>query len=170
MAILKELYQSYASRFLGIECELVLHSSEAKFLDLDLYVPKFAGKYRANPHMCSESQKFFLDIAFRMAMINLAKRLSDSPGSFICETPESALDLAYIDNVAEMFKIFAKQGHNIISTSNLQPGSLAKPILGEYTRKQRLESTLNLMDYGVLTDVQKDKLPELQKQLENILG
>ncbi|GAH53440.1 unnamed protein product, partial [marine sediment metagenome] len=58
---------------------------------------------------------------------------------------------------------------SILSTSNIQPGSLAKPILSKYTKQQRPESILNLMEYGLLTDVQRDNLPELEKQLANIL-
>jgi len=169
MELLGDSYESYATRFLGIKCELITHPADAKFLDLDLYIPKFADKVRPNPHSCSESQRFFLDIAFRMAIIDLAKQLSNSSGSFICETPESALDIAYIGNVAGMFNIFAEHGHSILSTSNIQPGSLAKPILSKYTKKQRLESILNLMEYGSLTDVQRANLPDLKKQLADIL-
>lgn len=169
MELLGDSYESYATHFLGIKCELIPLPADAKFLELDLYIPKFADKVRPNPHSCSESQRFFLDIAFRMAMIDLAKQLSNSSGSFICETPESALDIAYIENVAGMFNIFAEHGHSILSTSNIQPGSLAKPILSKYTKQQRPESILNLMKYGLLTDVQRVNLPELEKQLAYIL-
>ena len=169
MESLGELYKSYATKFLGIECELIPHPAEAKFLDLDLYIPKFAGKPRPKPYFCSESQRFFLDIAFRMAIIDLARQLTNLSGSFICDTPESSLDIAYIDNVAGMFKLFAGRGHSVLSTSNLQPGSLAKPILSDYSRQQRSESILNLMEYGSLTEVQKVKMPDLEKELKNIL-
>jgi hypothetical protein len=169
IGVLGRLYQQYATAFLGIPCELELHQAPIEFLDISLYVPKFDDQIRATPESCSEAQRFFLDIAFRMAMIDLCYRLGDSRGSFICETPENALDIAYVDNVAEMFRSFSRNGHVLLATSNLQPGALAGPLLAEYTLDQRKESTLNLLEYGVLSKVQKDHLVALNEQLNHIL-
>lgn len=170
MERLGKLYEQYATAFLGTSCLLEKDAAQVKFLELDLYVPSFNNEVRSSPDTCSEAQRFFLDIAFRMAMIDLAKELSNAEGSFICETPENALDLAYVDNVATMFKRFSKGRHSLIATGNLQAGALAKPMLSDYSTEQRRESILNLLDYGILSKVQEDKRHELERELTSILG
>lgn len=167
---LGKLYENYASSFLGIPCQLDTKEANIQFLSLNLYVPKFDDQLRPNPDSCSEAQRFFLDIAFRMAMIDLSRELSQSNGSFICETPESALDITYIDNVASMFKMFSKEGHAVITTGNLQPGGLAGPILADESKKVRSQSILNLVKYGRLSAVQKANIDDLHKEFENILN
>ncbi len=167
---LGELYKNYASSFLGIPCELDTKEADIQFLSLNLYVPKFDDQLRPDPDSCSEAQRFFLDIAFRMAMIDLSKELSQSDGSFICETPESALDITYVDNVASMFKMFSKEGHSLITTGNLQPGGLAGPILADESKEVRRQSILNLVQYGRLSTVQKNNIEDLRKEFENILN
>ena len=82
----------------------------------------FADEERKSPETCSESERFFLDIAFRMALLELAGELSDSSSTFICETPETALDLAYTKNVSEMFSRFAKHGFALVLSANIQLG------------------------------------------------
>lgn len=167
---LSELYQSYASAFLGKECSLVKVESDDRLLDLSLFVPSFDNKERAEPTECSEAQRFFLDIAFRMSIIHLASEQSNSSVSFICETPENALDMSYIDNVASMFRNFSKDGRSIILTANLQLGSVAKPILQSVNSKERNKHYINLLEYGTLSDVQKKKLSELMQVVKDIVG
>lgn len=152
---LGQLYQSYATSFLGVPCELSRRDADVKFLSLDLYVPKFNDQIRMEPESCSEAQRFFLDIAFRMSVIDLSRELSGFAGSFVCETPESALDITYIENVAKMFVNFSKEGHSLIASGNLQPAGLAGPILFDIPREIRYKCVLNLLDYGKLSNVQE---------------
>lgn len=167
---LSELYQFYASAFLGKECSLVKIDSDDRLLDLSLFVPSFDNKERAYPAQCSEAQRFFLDIAFRMAIVHLASEQSSSAVSFICETPENALDMSYIDNVATMFRNFSTDGRSIILTANLQLGSVAKPILEAVDADKRHEHYINLLEYGNLSDVQINKLPQLMEVFNDIVG
>lgn len=168
--LLAELYSQYATEFLGIPCTLEPALSNTKFLDLTLYVPKFADKTRLTPEACSEAQRFFLDIAFRMALIALSQRLTNTAGLFICETPENALDMTYVANVAKMFARFTSEGHTLLATSNIQPGALAGPILLKYSKSQRYESVLNLLDYGKLSRVQLDNVELLRHEFERIIN
>lgn len=69
---LGQLYQIYATSFLGVSCELSRKDADVKFLSMDLYVPKFNDQIRTEPETCSEAQRFFLDIAFRMSVIDLS--------------------------------------------------------------------------------------------------
>ena len=87
---LKERYSSYATAFLGVPCSLVEVTAKDKHLDLSLFVPKFQGHVRPTEQSCSEAQRFFLDIAFRMAMMEVATEGTATQTSFVCETPESS--------------------------------------------------------------------------------
>lgn len=167
---LSELYQTYSSAFLGKECNLEQVEADDRLLDLSLFVPKFDDKVRNRSSECSEAQRFFLDIAFRMAIIHLASEQTNSAVSFICETPENALDMSYIDNVASMFKNFSKDGRSIILTANLQPGSVAKPILEAVSSCDKEKHYINMLEYGNLSEVQLKKLPQLMKVLREIVG
>ncbi|NOT05202.1 MAG: hypothetical protein HOP27_11445 [Anaerolineales bacterium] len=164
---LGQLYESFASAFLGVHCQLDVKDADVRFLKLNLYVPNFNDQIRLGPESCSEAQRFFLDIAFRMSIIEMAKELSGAKGSFVCETPENALDITYIENVAHMFKEFASEGHSLIASGNLQPAGLAGPILSDIPRKQRQKSVLNLLDYGKLSDVQIKNRSELVNVYQN---
>lgn len=167
---LSELYQTYASSFLGKECSLEQVEADDRLLDLSLFVPKFDDKERNRSSECSEAQRFFLDIAFRMSIIHLASEQTNSAVSFICETPENALDMSYIDNVASMFHSFSKDGRSIILTANLQPGSVAKPILENVSPHEKEKHYVNMLEYGKLSEVQEKKLGQLMKVLKEIVG
>lgn len=167
---LKNIYQSYATSFLGVECQLVESTSGDRFLDLNLFVPSFDNKIRRKPQECSEAQRFFLDIAFRLALIDLTAQLSQSKALFICETPESSLDISYIENVASMFIAFSDNKHTILLTTNIQPGGLAKPILRKKSKREKKNCILNLLNYGQLSDVQRKNIRLLNNEYNAILN
>lgn len=166
---LADIFKEYATQFLGIECDLHPIKANAKFVDLKLFVPKFDNKIRSTPLECSEAQRFFLDIAFRMALIEFTFELNNQFGSFICETPENALDMTYISNVATMFKNFSSRGHHFIATSNIQVGGLAKAMLSDIKKKEKAGSVLNMLEKARLTKVQLDSIKELNNEVANIL-
>lgn len=168
-----QYYEKYAKEFLAIPCTLVPIESSDKFLNLDLFVPSFNDRIRKTPESCSEAQRFFLDIAFRMALIDLISELSNFKGSFICETPENALDITYINNVSDMFQLFAwKNKNTLLLTSNIQVDGIAQNILSKLVgKKLKQESFLNMIKIGNLSEVQASEygLSLLNKQIEKIL-
>jgi len=166
---LRQIYKEYATSFLGTQCDLEEAAASDRFLNLNLFVPRFDEKTRPRPETCSEAQRFFLDIAFRLALIDLTAQLSKSAASFICETPENSLDISYIENVATMFKTFAGKGHVILLTTNIQPGGLAKPILRERGVREKRKSILNLLEYGHLSDVQQKNIEKLNDEFKAII-
>lgn len=95
---LRRAYADYATSFLGLKCTLSDLATGDRLLSLGGFVPEFDGHRRDTPESCSEAQRFFLDIAFRMALIDSASTLAGYPAIFLCETPENALDISYIDN------------------------------------------------------------------------
>ncbi len=167
---LRQLASDYSHAFLGRECEFVAVRAKGELAAIDFFVPRFENKERASADACSESERFFLDIGFRMALLELAGTLSESPSTFICETPENALDLAYVENVAKMFERFMKNGRSLLLTANIQAIGVAQPLLSRYSAPQRRKRIFNLLEAGNLSGIQRDKLPDFRKELKKILG
>jgi hypothetical protein len=167
---LGELYAQYATAFLGLKCELTETEESDRLLSLTRFVPKFNGCTRDYPETCSEAQRFFLDIAFRMALIDLSSSFSGQPATFICETPETALDMSYVDNVVRMFRQFSAEGHTLLLTANIQPNGIAGKILSSVPKRTRRSHILNLLDIGQLSEVHKGALPKLRSAVRQTVG
>jgi hypothetical protein len=123
-------------------------------LELKLFVPRFDDVIRHSAESCSEAQRFFLDIAFRMALIDTAGG-ERGTATFFCETPETALDVSYIGNVVTMFSSFARKQHNILLTANVQTAGLAEKLLARIAKKERPGRIVNLLEVGRLSAVQQ---------------
>lgn len=150
---LSEIYERLSTDFMGKKVTLEYEKSTDRFVDIDYLIPKFDDEIRESADDCSEAQRFFLDIAFRMSLIILNKELTGEPGSFICETPESALDISYVKNVVKMFCQFM-DNNSLILSNNLQRLGLAQ----ELTEVWNSESTsiFDLLEHGKLSEVQKN--------------
>ena len=160
------IYQKLASDFLGKPVTLEYEKSSDKFIEIEYLIPKFDDEIRKSPEDCSEAQRFFLDIAFRMSLILLNYELTGIPGTFISETPESALDVSYVNNVVKMFSQFIENNNKLILSNNLQKLGLAYEFVRKI-EKHRI-SVFDLLKYGKLSDVQQNS-PELFKIRDEIL-
>lgn len=167
---LKDLYKNYATEFLGIPCKLEEIKFAQKGANFTSFVPHFNNLARSRPEDCSEAQKFFLDIAFRMALIDLAATREKKLATFICETPENALDVVYIDNVVRMFESFAAKGHTVVMTSNIQEIGFASKVLRNVPKNEKPKRVLNLLDVGNMSDVQRKEKPTLDALVKKIIG
>lgn len=167
---LRSSYEQYASEFLGITCTLTSTDASDRLLGLTAFVPQFGGSTRPTPESCSEAQRFFLDIAFRMALVDLASELGGAPSCFICETPENALDVSYIDNVVQMFKRFMARRHVLIFSANLQDAGIAEKIMGTVAKSERASRVINLLQYGQLTEVHRKALRRLTSLAKKVTG
>jgi hypothetical protein len=105
-----------------------------------------------------------------MALIHSASELGGYRASFLCETPETALDISYIDNVVAMFASFTEQGHNVLLTANIQPNGIAGKLLHEVPAAQRSERVLNLLKVGQLSNVQTAARRMLEKIVRQTVG
>ena len=83
------------------------------------FVLEMRNATRRKDYQLSESQKFFLDIALRMALAEHMSR-EGSPAPLFVDTPEGSLDIAYEARAGEMFAEFVKDGHSIIMTAEHQ--------------------------------------------------
>lgn len=170
LAQLAALAAEYGAKFLGDKCEFVMTPSRERLSPFSFFVPQFAEKKRELPESCSESERFFLDIAFRMATVTFSGLLSKSRSTFICETPENALDLAYTDNVAAMFHKFSVDKFSILLTANLQLGGVAKPLLRPYPKGEKKHRCVNLIEKCELSDVQAKKRSQFMRIYRQIVG
>jgi hypothetical protein len=167
MENLRASYASYATAFLGLPCELDEIGQDG-LLDLKLFVPRFDDTVRPQADSCSEAQRFFLDIAFRLALIDAASG-KHGTATFFCETPETALDMSYVRNVVSMFSSFAEKQHNILLTANVQTAGIAEKLLERISKKDRPGRIVNLLDYGRLSAVQKAAIDEFRAILKRML-
>lgn len=165
---LRAAYAGYATSFLGLPCDLD-EVGQNGLLELKLFVPRFDEAVRSQPEACSEAQRFFLDIAFRMALIDLACG-ERGTGTFICETPETALDFSYVSNVVGMFASFAEKRHNILLSANIQLSGIAGKLIERIPKKERKKHIVNLLEVGRLSAVQHSARKEFARAVERMLS
>jgi DNA repair exonuclease SbcCD ATPase subunit len=162
---LNPLFSHFASEFLGTPCELVVTQRKGRKPVAFMY-PRFLEKERANIHQVSESQRFFIDQAFRMALISWFAESRGQLTFCIVETPEGSLDLAYEKNVADMYLAFANQGHAIIVTSNLNSSNFLNELSGQIESNKG--QILDLLAYGRLSSVQTGHLDGFNDRLATL--
>jgi hypothetical protein len=162
-------FAELAKRFLGMPLTVQLDARQTVGLNLVVTV---SGNPRRQQQQLSESQRFFLDIALRMA---LTEHMSDptSRGGMIIDTPEGSLDIAYEKRAGDMLAMFAEAGHQIIMTANLNSSQL---LLALAKRCGREGMTLcRMIDWAELSEVQKEEeelfnnaYSEIEKAMEPI--
>jgi DNA repair exonuclease SbcCD ATPase subunit len=134
---LEPLKQELAAGYAAAEAEFVprFQSLAREFLGLDLHIDlnvqrdsvglvlTMEGARRRGEDTLSESQRFFVDIALRMAF---AQQLTsrDAPGCLYIDTPEGSLDIAYESRAGQMFGMFVKEGFQIVMTANINTSQL----------------------------------------------
>ena len=101
---------------------------------VDLTGSDFGGlKRREDPDEVSESQREFIDLAFRMALVHVAS--PERAASLVIDAPESSLDAVFVDRAATVLGQFAKAGatvaNRLVITSNLGAGQLVPQLLKE---------------------------------------
>lgn len=86
---------------------------------------------RSGPEQVSESQREFVDLAFRMTLMQVAT--GTSAGSLIIDAPETSLDAVFSERAATVLVRFADPlaNNRVIVTSNLVDGQLIPKMLDE---------------------------------------
>jgi hypothetical protein len=134
-------FHDYAKGFLFDDCELTWSPHRARLgqggevmdfpaFEVDLSGTNFPSPVRrSGPEHVSESQREFIDLAFRMALMEIAS--NGGVGSLVIDAPESSLDAVFSKRAAEVLAHFAepKKRNRLIITSNLIEGSLIPDII-----------------------------------------
>lgn len=162
------LFKDLAYRFLGLDLDIRMETSTTPSVSLVL---KIKGAVRREIHQLSESQRFFVDIALRMAFAHFMSQ-PDGKASLFIDTPEGSLDIAYENRAGDMLAQFIKKSHHIIMTANINSSRLIRSLA---ERCGRSKMTLYRMtEWAELSDVQiaEEKLFEeayrlIQKSLDS---
>lgn len=159
--ILSRIFSKFGNKFLGVQCELVYEDpgdEEGK-----RYIPRIAGIDRLNEDELSESQRFFIDQSFRMSLLNFFNTSS----FFMCETPDSSLDLSYEKNAAKVFLEYIKQPNELIITSNLNNSEFLEYLIAE----AKDISYINLLKIGKQSVIQSNSedLLNASSKIEKII-
>jgi hypothetical protein len=115
-------FNTLAKLFLGVDLDIALENHENVTLILEVKNTKRRADYQL-----SESQRFFIDIALRMAFAQFASSKASEAPLYI-DTPEGSLDLAYEAQAGQMIAQFAGEGHKVFMTANINTSQLLSAI------------------------------------------
>jgi ABC-type cobalamin transport system ATPase subunit len=141
-------FKRLARSFLGIDLDISLQPKSPVGLSMQLEVKSLA---RRHTHQLSESQRFFVDIALRMALI-IHMSGQDSKGMLLIDTPEGSLDIAYENRAGDMFASFVELGYGIVMTANINSSRLLLA-LAERCGKEAMQ-LCRMTAWTELSDVQ----------------
>lgn len=144
-------FAGLAQSFLGMPLTVQLDARSAEEVKLVVTV---RGTTRRQQQHLSESQRFFLDIALRMA---LTQHMSDSKskGGMYIDTPEGSLDIAYEKRAGDMLANFSSSDHQIIMTANLNTSKLLLA-LANHCKRTGMQ-LCRMTDWAELSDVQQEE-------------
>lgn len=125
---------------------------------------------RDSPEQVSESQREFIDLAFRMALVHVGTQSQTS--TIIIDAPESSLDAVFVNRAAEVLASFANANstNRLVVTSNLAAGKLIPAMLkaAEDVPRARFNRIVDLFKAGVPTRAMthlRDEYQELRAEL-----
>jgi len=144
------LFKKFAYSFIGLDLNIYL-KNEGKNIILYFELQNTA---RTASHQVSESQRFFLDIALRMALAVYLSR-KNNVASLLIDTPEGSLDITYENRVGIMFAEFVtKFNQNIIMTANINASQLLVSLAEQCGQKKM--KFKRMFDWTDLSDIQRE--------------
>jgi len=160
---LSGIFNKFGNKFLGVPCELVYEDPQDE--EGKRYLPRINGIERFNEEELSESQRFFIDQSFRMSLLNY---FNSSSSFFMCETPDSSLDISYEKNAAKIFLEYIKQPNALIITSNLNNSEFLEYLIEESTSI----NYVNLLKIGKQSAIQSNskELLNASNKIEKIIN
>lgn len=172
----QESFEEFAEGFLLEQCRLIWSphkdtvgqsgtAIDFPAFDLEMTGSDFSSMVRRRgPQQVSESQREFIDLAFRMALIQVAG--SGGVGSIVIDAPESSLDAVFVTRAAEVLTRFSDyEGNRLLITSNLIEGNLIPELISrggiESEKSQRVVDLLKVAAPTAATQ-------KLKKQYEKV--
>lgn len=142
-------FAEYAGSFLAEKCELTFSPQKLQLgqgvekVEFPLFavqmtsaVSPSVGTTRRSVSDVSESQKEFIDLAFRMAVLKVHAVAAGAAcqAMIVIETPEASLDSVFIGNAGSMLRGWCEPGdtgtNSIVATSNLNRENMISALLG----------------------------------------
>ena len=145
-----KLFRTYAEAFVGLTVDIDLeHRRGRNETGFELLL-SLEDQARSRADDVSESQRFFLDIALRMA---LAEFMSSKGATLLIDTPEGSLDITYEARAGQMFSEFAARGNAILMTANLRSSAMLRRLAER--RKHAGMQIERMTDWTDLSEVQQ---------------
>ena len=175
-------FGDYAQGFLFEDCHLIWSPVPAQLGQegIAIQFPAFEVRMggsdfpsmvkRRGPDQVSESQREFIDLAFRMALIKISGW--NECGSLILDAPESSLDSVFAVRAAIVLARFsnANDANRLIVTSNVIEGQLLPSLLGLSTTPASMNAHfVNLFSIAEPTAAIRSLASEYQISFENII-
>jgi ABC-type cobalamin/Fe3+-siderophores transport system ATPase subunit len=154
-------FRDLAENFLGLPLQVQLEQGEGP---ARLILTVEATRRRESAQL-SESQRFFIDIALRMALTQQMAE-PDSPATLFIDTPEGALDIAYEARAGDLFAAYALAGHQIVMTANINTSQLLTR-LARACGADHMQ-LVRMTEWAELTDVQLQEEQLFQNAYESI--
>lgn len=152
------IFNGYAKSFLGLDITIGLTNySKGASLYLDIGESK-----RKDSFQLSESQRYFIDIALRMALIEL----TTNSATFLIDTPEGSLDIAYESRAGKMLGDFAKINHKLIMTANINSSQLLLE-LANICKVDNMKIE-RMTEWTTLSDVQQAESIRIEEAYNNL--
>ena len=156
------LFKKFAKNFIGLDLNT---SFKKKGRDIVLYF-ELMGTARTESFQVSESQRFFLDIALRMALATYLSK-ENNEATILIDTPEGSLDIAYESRVGKMFADFVVDyNQNIMMTANINASQLLIS-LAEKCGEGKMQFR-RMLEWTDLTEIQKEGEYLFEKVFKNI--
>jgi len=153
-------FRALAMKFTGLEVGIQLEEQIVDHKPQIRLVLELGDTQRQQSHQLSESQRFFLDIALRMAFV---LHVSQEAGMMLIDTPEGSLDIAYETNAGQMLSDFALQGRQLILTANINSSGLLRT-MARTCGSSHLELQ-RMIDWATLSEVQAQHADLFEREL-----
>lgn len=156
-------FRELSEAFIGLDIDIQLNEFTGANKAGFGFNLQMSGQLRQRPEEMSESQRFFIDIALRMALVEF---MANSDSTLLIDTPEGSLDIAYEARAGQMFFKFVERGNRILMTANLKSSQLILR-LARLCRSERMEM-VRMTDWSELTAVQLEEEGLFEKAYKNI--
>lgn len=174
-------FSKYISGFLAEQCHIKYTARQSSIGQLSAtdsfpfphFVPALtsgvhrdSAKVREFGQSVSESQKEFIDLAFRMALLEVSA--PEAASMLILETPEASLDSVFVPRAGDLLRRFAARGGGalgtrLIASSNVNRELMIPALFGAYPDQSF---------YGQVTDEQPQDVPAtvpIEERAEHVL-
>lgn len=153
------IFAEFAEAFLQLPCYLSYDKYNKR--NVKMFIPSIDNILRNDEEELSESQRFFIDYSFRMSILSF---FYNGPTFYVCETPDSSLDISYEINAAHTFMKYLEKPNILLITSNLNNSTFIDCLIESAPNIK----VLNLLDYGKVSRIQRESevLQAASKRIE----
>lgn len=162
------IFKKFAKEFTGLDLDMTLVSVTDDGRKMFKFILQIDDTNRDNEFELSESQRFFIDIALRMAIVTFVCSKTTVSTSMLIDTPEGSLDIAYETNAGSMFYEYIAANQKMIITANLNSSGLIQT-LADKTKFEKFE-LISMLRWAKLSSVQNTHFELFERSISIIEG